>query len=269
MKVARCLFVTTLSIGFLCAAVPAASASSVVFGQNDAASANSEDSQIQADLTKTLSKSQFKDVKGTVQNGIVTLTGTVEVFENKVDAEKRAHRVKNVVAVKNRIDVAGVGDLSDRQLQERLVEKLQYDRVGYGNAFNAIGVSVQNGVVTLGGHARTPVDKDSAISLVSNFPGVRDVVDDIEVDPVSPMDDRIRMMVARSVYGFPSLNRYAIDPAKPIRISVQNGHVELNGIVDTQSDKDAAYIRANSVPGVFSVTNNLVVANPSQAKKKK
>ena len=74
------------------------------------------------------------------------------------------------------------------------------------------------------------------------------------------MDDGIRLAVARAVYGFPSLNRYAIDPAQPIRISVQNGNVELYGVVDSESDKNVAYMRANSVPGVFSVKNYLQVA---------
>jgi osmotically-inducible protein OsmY len=133
--------------------------------------------------------------------------------------------------------------------------------VGYGNAFNSISLQVQNGVVTLGGHARTDVDKDSAMALVSTYPGVKDVVEEIEVDPTSIMDDHIRLAVARSVYGYPSLNKYAIDPAKPIRISVQNGNVELYGVVDSKADKDVAYLRANSVPGVFSVKNNLQVAN--------
>src|SRR6202044_3896020 len=120
-------------------------------------------------------------------------------------------------------------------------EKLEYDRVGYGNVFNAITLTVQNGVVTLGGHARTDVDKDSAMSLVSTYPGVKDAIDNIDVDPVSIMDDQARLAVARAIYGYPSLNKYAIDPAKPIRISVQNGHVELYGVVDTESDKDTAY----------------------------
>jgi hypothetical protein len=95
---------------------------------------------------------------------------------------------------------------------------------------------------------------------------VKDVVNDISVNPVSPMDDRIRIAVFRSVYGFPSLNKYAIDPAKPIRISVANGNVTLYGVVDSQSDKDAAGIRANSVPGVFHVTNNLQIAGAGQEK---
>jgi osmotically-inducible protein OsmY len=94
---------------------------------------------------------------------------------------------------------------------------------------------------------------------------VKDVIDDISVDPVSPMDNGIRLAVARAVYGYGSLNRYAMDPEKPIRISVQNGHVELYGVVDSQADKDAAGIRANTVPGVFSVENHLEVAGqPSE-----
>jgi osmotically-inducible protein OsmY len=74
------------------------------------------------------------------------------------------------------------------------------------------------------------------------------------------MDDRIRIATARAVYGAPQLNRYAMDPAKPIRITVVNGNVTLSGVVDSQGDKDIANIRANGVPGVFKVTNNLEVA---------
>ena len=237
-------------------------------GQQASASGQN-DSQIQADITKSLNKSRFKGVQVSVQNGIVDLKGNVKVFADKEDADKRAHRVKNVVAVRNEIQIGnGESTMSDQQLQDKLIKAIQYDRVGYGTtAFNAISVNVQNGVVTLGGHAYGPVDKDSAVSLASNTPGVQDVVDDIQVDPVSPMDDRIRIAVARSVYGFPSLNRYAIDPGKPIRISVQNGNVTLYGVVDTKMDKDTAGIRANSVPGVFSVKNDLQVAGQAPSEK--
>jgi hyperosmotically inducible periplasmic protein len=145
------------------------------------------------------------------------------------------------------------------------VEKLQYDRVGYGNEFNAISVGVQDGVVTLAGHARTYVDRDSAVALASTFRGVKQVNDDIEVDPTSMMDDQARIAVARAVYGAPQLNRYFTDPAKPIRISVQNGHVELYGVVDSKADKDVAGIRAKGVPGIFSVENHLQVAGQQPA----
>jgi osmotically-inducible protein OsmY len=212
-----------------------------------------------ADAAARLDKKQYRDVKVSVDQGIATLTGTVDLYEYKADAEKRVRKAKGVTAVRNLIEVAGP-TVPDQELLAKLQEKLAYDRVGYGNTFNAITVSVENGMVTLGGHARTDVDKDSALALVSTYPGVKDVVGEIEVDPVSMMDDRARMQVARAVYGFPSLNKYAIDPAKPIRISVQNGHVELYGTVDSQADKDTAFLRANGVPGIFSVKNYLQVA---------
>jgi osmotically-inducible protein OsmY len=214
-----------------------------------------------------LDKKQFRNVKVSVDQGIATLTGTVDLYEYKADAEKRVRKVKGVVAVRDLIEVAGPS-IADKDLQAKLAEKLAYDRVGYGNTFNAITLSVENGMVIVGGHARTDVDKDSAVAVVSTYPGVKDVMDEIEVDPVSIMDDQTRFAVARAVYGYATLNKYAMDPAKPIRISVQNGHVELYGIVDTQADKDTANIQANGVPGVFSVKNFLQVAGqPTEARK--
>jgi osmotically-inducible protein OsmY len=215
-----------------------------------------------------LNKSQFKNVQVSVDtSGVATLTGTVELYEYKAEAEKRVSKLKGIAAVRNQIEVAGPA-VSDEELRQKLGEKLAYDRVGYGNVFNAIGIGVQNGVVTLSGHARTYVDRDSALSLVSTYPGVKDLIDEIEVDPTSIMDDQTRTAVARAIYGYSTLNKYAIDPVKPIRISVQNGNVSLYGTVDSQADKDTANIRANSVPGVFSVKNYLQVAGqPAESQK--
>lgn len=207
-----------------------------------------------------LNKSQFKNIQVSAHNGVVTLTGTVNVVETKEQADHRVHGVKGVQAVDNQIQIAGP-EVPDAKLQQELLKEIEYSRVGYGTtAFNAISVSVQNGVVTLGGHAYGPVDADTADSIAENTKGVKDVINNIQVDPVSPMDDRIRIAEYRAIYGFPSLNRYAIDPAQPIRISVQNGNVTLYGTVDSQADKNTAGIRANTVPGVFHVTNDLQVA---------
>jgi hyperosmotically inducible protein len=222
------------------------------------------DNNIQAELQNSLKK--YKDLKVSVKNGIVDLEGTINTFANKEEIDKKVHRTKNVVAVRNNLQIAGAGEISDQALQQQIVKKLQYDRVGYGNAFNAISVNVQNGVVTLSGNALGPVAADSAVSLASNFPRVQDVINNIQVDPLSPMDDRSRMQVWRAIYGYPSLNKYAMDPAQPIRITVVNGNVTLNGVVNSEADKNVAGIRANSVPGIFKVTNNLQVANPSNEK---
>ena len=220
------------------------------------------DNNIQAEMQNSLKK--FKGIQISVKDGVVDLEGTVNTYATKEEIDKKAHRVKKVSAVRNNLQIAGAGEIPDQQLQQQIVKKLQYDRVGYGNAFNAITVNVQQGVVTLGGHALGPVAADSAVSLASNFPHVQDVINEITVDPLSPMDDRSRMQVYRAVYGYPSLNKYAMDPAQPIRITVSNGNVILDGVVDSKADKDTAFIRANGVPGIFKVTNNLQVANPSE-----
>ena len=232
-----------------------------------AVGSGSNDAQIQADVLKALDKKQFKDVKSSVDNAMVTLTGSVSVYSAKEDADRRVHHRKNVKAVQNNIEVEGP-PVEDTTLRNKLAEKLAYDRVGYGTtAFNALTIGVQDGVVTLGGVAYGPTDKDSAVSLVENYPGVKDVVDNIEVAPTSPFDDRIRLAEARAIYGAPQLNKYAIDPAKPIRITVVNGNVTLSGVVDTQMDKDVANIRANGVPNVFKVVNNLEVAGAQRPEK--
>ncbi len=225
------------------------------------------DNNIRAAVANALKKSDFKNVQVSVKNGVVDLEGTVKDFATKEELDKRVHRIKNVAAVRNKVTVARSENMTDQQIQNNIVKNLQYDRVGYGNAFNAISVNVQNGVATLSGHALGPVARDSALALAARTPGVQDVVDNIQVDPLSPMDDRTRLQVYRAVYGFPSLNKYAINPAQPIRITVVNGHVILNGVVDSQADKNVAGIRANGVPGVFSVTNNLQVANQGNEKR--
>jgi hyperosmotically inducible protein len=219
------------------------------------------DSRIQAELTKSLSNTKFKNIQASVQNGVVSLTGSVKVYAVKADAEKKARKVKTVSAVRDDIQVAGPA-VPDQVLERKLMGKIQSDRIGYGTTtFNAISIGVENGVVTLGGTAYGPVDKETALIDASYTAGVKDVVDHIQVDPVSMMDDRIRAVTARAVYGYPSLNKYAIDPVKPIRIVVQNGNVTLEGVVINQMDKEVAGLRANSVPGVFKVTNDLQVAN--------
>lgn len=201
---------------------------------------------------------QYKNVQVTVNGGVATLTGTVSLYDYKQKAENTVRHTEGVTSVQNEIQVAGP-EVSDEDLARKLAPALANNRVGYGNMFDAITLRVQNGVVTLGGHCHDYPNRNAAVALVATTPGVKDLVDHIQVDPVSAMDWRIRRAEARAIYGYPTLNRYALNPQKPIRISVQNGHVELYGTVDSQSDKQIAYMRASQVPGVFSVKNYLHV----------
>ena len=254
---------TMLAAALLAAPLVAYTIPAAALGAVDDATKN--DTQILREAHAKLKNKQFNGVQIGVQSGVVTLSGTVPLYADKQNAEKNVGKVKNVVSVVNDIQVQA-GETSDQQLADRIGKQLAYDRVGYGNMFNAITVSVNNGAVTLGGHALGPVAKDSALNLAKRTPGVTNVIDKIQVDPLSPMDDALRKRVYRTVYGYPSLNKYALNPANPIRITVINGHVILSGVVDNQSDKNVAGIQANTVPGVFSVTNNLQVVgqNPEQ-----
>ena len=114
-------------------------------------------------------------------------------------------------------------------------------------------------MVTLSGDTVWDVPKDSALAIVARTPGVKDVVNDVTVLPVSGFDDSIRVRTARAIYRDSVLSRYASDPVHPIRIVVDNGHVTLYGAVQSAMDKTVAGIRASSVPGAFSVENKLTV----------
>jgi hyperosmotically inducible protein len=139
----------------------------------------------------------------------------------------------------------------------------------YG-VFDVIGFQVNGYNVTLTGSVVKPVTKSDAENAVKRIEGVQSVNNQIEVLPPSPMDDGLRVRLFRAIYGFPSLEKYDLGTIKPIRIIVKNGHVALEGVVDNQADKDTAGIRANGVPGVFEVKNNLqVVPSGDEGKKKK
>jgi hyperosmotically inducible periplasmic protein len=218
------------------------------------------DQEIQNSMQKWLQShgSKFKNVQVSVEDGVVTLSGEVPLLIDKLDADKHAHNIHHVQAVRNDIQVKG--DVSDQQLREQLANKLRYDRIGYGILFNALTLGVQNGVVTVGGSVHDYPSRDSALALVETTPGVREVIDDIQVQPTSIFDDELRIRLARAIYGHPAMQKYAIDPVAPIRIVVNNGHVILAGVVDSQMDKQIAETQAKSVPGVFSVDDQLVIA---------
>jgi len=130
----------------------------------------------------------------------------------------------------------------------------------YYTIFDTLGYKVDGGTVTLYGEVTWPVLKTDVEHAVKKIEGVEKVVDNIKVLPLSPMDNGIRRAEYRAIFGFGPLYRYAIGANPSIHIIVDNGHVTLVGFVDNEADKNMAYVRANGVPGVFSVTNDLQVA---------
>ena len=129
----------------------------------------------------------------------------------------------------------------------------------YYGVFDDIKFSVNGYNVTLTGQATNPTLKHDADNVVKHIEGVEKVDDQIEVLPPSPMDDGLHLRLYRAICGFPAIEKHAMAVIKPIRIIVKSGQVTLEGVVDNQTDKDTAALRANGVSGVFSVTNNRVV----------
>src|SRR3979490_1997742 len=140
------------------------------------------DNQIQTTVTdKLTAKSQFRDVKSSVEDGIVTLTGTVDLYQRKLDAAKLARKTANVQGVHNLITAAGPA-VSDAQLEQKLARKLRYVRVGYDNTFDYFALGVKDGVVTIEGQDRTGVGRDEALADIANMPGGKAVVAKISVE---------------------------------------------------------------------------------------
>ena len=145
--------------------------------------------------------------------------------------------------------------------QQRLIREVRHELVmqPYYGVFDNLAYRVDGAKVTLFGQVSRPTLKSDAERSVKKIEGIEAVENQIEVLPVSPNDDRLRLALYRAIYGTPGLDRYALRAVPPIHIIVKNGNVTLEGVVATQGDKNVAGIRANGVSGVFSVTNNLRV----------
>jgi hyperosmotically inducible periplasmic protein len=165
--------------------------------------------------------------------------------------------------------LATVGTAQDTQrdqpsakAQERIIKEVRHEllMLPYFGVFDYIAFKVDGFNVTLLGEVVRPTLKSDAENVVKHIEGVEKVDNQIEVLPPSPMDDRLRVRLFRAIYQYPALQKYELGVQKPIRIIVKNGHVTLEGVVDSDGDKNLAGLRANSVSGIFSVTNNLQVS---------
>ena len=150
---------------------------------------------------------------------------------------------------------------SSRNYEQWLTREVGHEliQVPWLSVFDNLEYSVKGSEVTLSGQVRQPVTKDDAETAVKGIEGVTKIINNIEVLPLSPLDDQIRRAEYRAIYGEPQLERYALGVLPSIHIIVKNGHVTLAGLVDNQTDKEVAEIRAKTVSNVFSVTDNLQI----------
>jgi osmotically-inducible protein OsmY len=148
--------------------------------------------------------------------------------------------------------------------ESRIAQEVRHQMLmlPYYTIFDDLAFRVDGGRVTLLGDVTNPVLKSDAENVVKRIEGVTQVNNQIQVLPVSPMDDQIRRAMFRAIYGDPEIgDRYGHQALPPIHIIVKNGHVRLEGVVGNQLDKNLINVRANAVPNVFSVENDLQVAS--------
>ena len=145
--------------------------------------------------------------------------------------------------------------------EDRIIREVRHEllMLPYFGVYDYIAFKVDGATVTLIGQVVRPTLKSDAENAIKRIEGVEKVDNQIEVLPPSSMDDRLRTRLFHAIYQFPALQKYELGVQKPIRIIVKNGRATLEGVVDTEGDKNLAGLRANGVSGLFSVTNNLQV----------
>jgi hyperosmotically inducible protein len=185
-----------------------------------------------------------------------------------VGKEKDDMRHKLVILFASLLVLASLGyaqaaarDQPSSKSADRIIKEVRHEllMLPYFGVFDYIAFKVDGYNVTLLGQVVRPSLKSDAENAVKHIEGVEKVDNQIEVLPPSPMDDGLRVQLFRAIYQYPSLQKYELGVQKPIRIIVKNGRVTLEGVVDNEGDKNLAGLRANGVPGIFAVTNNLQV----------
>jgi hyperosmotically inducible protein len=198
------------------------------------------------------------DVHVAYANGVATLTGTVDNLGSKLDAEKAARKVHGVTSVVDNLVVR-----ADDVTQTQLLDKARHEILMYYayGIFDNINLEAQGGRLTVNGQVTQPFKKADIGNFLTRVRGVAEVVNNLEVLPTSTFDDRLRLQVARAIYGDPYFLHYADQALPPIHIIVKNGNVALEGVVATKMDRIRAEMAARGTGLSFAVVDNLRVVN--------
>lgn len=189
-------------------------------------------------------------------DGVATLTGTVDSYGAKLDAERAASKQQDVVQVVDQITV-DTDDISP----EQILQKARHDILTYYayTIFDYITLQTEGNKLIVGGAVDQPFKKADIGNFLARIKGVSELVNNIEVLPTSNYDDELRIQIARAIYDDPYFVQYADQANPPIHIIVKNGNVTLYGVVNSEVDKEKAATDARFAGTFFSLTNNLQV----------
>jgi hyperosmotically inducible protein len=201
------------------------------------------------------------DVQISYAGGVATLTGTVDNLGSKLDAEKAAQKVKGMKQVVDNIQVRAEGVDDHAILEQARHEIVMYFAYGI---FDNVELAAHHGTLTVRGQVTQPFKKTDLGRILERVKGVAALENNLEVLPLSNFDDRLRLQVARAIYGDPFFLQYAHQALPPIHIIVKNGNVTLEGVVANGMDKIKANMDALHAGLSFSVVNNLRVENAKQ-----
>ena len=213
------------------------------------------DSQIKTNVEHNLSKLDLgsSPVKVSVRDGVVTLSGTVPSLWLKQEAINRARKIDDVKTVVADLTVRRAE--SDQKLADEIAKQVR--QYVFYTIYDDVEGAVHDGVVTLTGKVTMPYKASEIGDRVARVPGVQEVDNKISTLPVSGFDDQLRIAIASQIYRDPLFWNYAIAVNPPIHVVVENGHVTLTGVVNSEVERRKAETVARMTPGVFSVDNKL------------
>jgi osmotically-inducible protein OsmY len=214
-----------------------------------------QDDQIRGFITHQLGDKHIAGVHVSVAGGVVTLDGMVQSAWQKTEAIDIARKARDVHRVVSTLTIARAE--SDRAIADKIADQVR--RYVFYTVFDDIGVSVENGVVTVTGAVTDPFKATEIANLASRVQGVQEVKNQVATLPVSPMDEQLRRSIASRIYRDPMFWNYAIQVNPPVHVIVENGKVTLTGVVNSEIERRQAEMIARTTFGVFAVNDQLRV----------
>lgn len=220
-----------------------------------AQTAASADQQLKTRVEQRLTERRARGIKVAAQGGSVTLSGSVASAGAKQDLIADTLKVDGVREVVSELTIARAE--SDQKLAERIADQMR--RSSYFTVFDDVEIGVDNGVVTLTGFVTQPIKSEDLARRASHVDGVREFTNKLEVLPASLGDDRLRSIIANTLYRDPTFSNYAAQAVPPIHIVVRNSSVLLTGVVNSEVERRQAENIVRGIPGIIGVQNALRV----------